>query len=91
MIHLFSHRHHSLHRHLYIYLNGVLKLTIKNIDHMATLSITVEDNQTDLDAIKQQVADASAALTSAIEAGQTALAALQAFQINFTVSAPSVS
>lgn len=58
---------------------------------MATLSITVEDNQTDLDAIKQQVADASTALTSAIESGQAALAALQAFQINFTVSAPSVS
>ena len=58
---------------------------------MATLSITVEDNQTDLDVLKGQVNDAVNALTTAIQNGQAALAALQAFQIAFTVSAPTVS
>ena len=53
---------------------------------MATLTLNVDDNQADLDALKTQVQAAADALTAAISGGQTALAALQAFQITFTAS-----
>ncbi len=55
---------------------------------MATITIDVEDNQTELDAIKQQFTDAGTALTTAIEQAQAAAAALQAFAISFSVSIP---
>lgn len=91
MIFTHSYCHHNKKDNLYVYLNYKKVLTIKNIKKMATLSITVTDNQADLDALKAQIKSASDALTSTIQAAQTALAALEAFEISFTVSAPSVS
>lgn len=88
----FSHiyHHHNKKENLYVYLNGKKVLTIKNIQKMATLSITVEDNQADLDSLKQQAQAASDAVNSAIAQLQTVASALAAFQISFTVSAPTV-
>jgi hypothetical protein len=88
----FTHHHHVQHHHkkrrenLKIYLNGVLVLIIKNIQKMQTISINIDDNQGDLDVLKGQIADSVTALSSAIEAGNAALASLQAFQISFTAS-----
>jgi hypothetical protein len=79
-----TYRHHHKRQNLYVYLNGKLVLTIKNIKKMADLTLKVTDNQDELDALKGQVNDAVTALTAAIESGQTALASLQAFQISFT-------
>lgn len=91
MIFTHSYCHHNKKDNLYVYLNHKKVLTIKNIKKMATLSITVEDNQADLDAIKEQAKAASDAVDSAITQLQTVAAALAAFQINFTVSTPTVS
>jgi hypothetical protein len=81
------HRHHYFHReNLDVYINGKLVLIIKNIQKMATISIDIEDNQADLDTLKTQIADSVTALSTAIEAGNAALASLQSFQISFTAS-----
>jgi hypothetical protein len=53
---------------------------------MQTISINIDDNQNDLDTLKGQIADSVTALSTAIEAGNAALTALQAFQISFTAS-----
>lgn len=71
-----QHRHDG--KTVHVYINGKLKLTLKNYK-MATISLEVQDNQTDLDTLKQQVASAEAALSAA-------LAAIQSFQISFTAS-----
>jgi len=86
MIFSHSYHHHSRKENLYVYLNDKLVLTIKNIKKMATITLDVEDNQADLDTLKGQIADSVTALSTAIEAGNAALASLQAFQIAFTVS-----
>lgn len=84
------HRYHRVHHGhddvLYVYLDGKKVLTIKNLFKMAQISINVDDNEADLDLVKQHVAAAAAALSDAISAGQSALAELQAFQISFSVS-----
>ena len=86
-----TYRNHHKRENLYVYLNEKLVLTIKNIKKMATLSITVEDNQTDLDALKARVQPAADALTAAITELQAISAEFAAFQISFTVSTPTVS
>lgn len=79
------HHHHS-EEDLYVYIKKKLILIIKNIQKMAIISIDIEDNQADLDTLKGQIATSVTALTNAIEAGNAALASLQAFQISFTAS-----
>lgn len=80
------HHHHYEHEDLYVYIRGQLVLIIKNIKKMAQITIDIEDNQSDLDTLKGQIADSVTALSTAIEAGNAALASLQAFQISFTAS-----
>ena len=90
---LYSMRHRS-HHHAHgetirVLINGKLSLTLKHYK-MQTISINVDDNQADLDALKSQAQAASDALTAAITQLETVSAALTAFQITFTASvAPS--
>lgn len=82
--------HHLTHGEtIKVYVNGILKLKLKHYK-MQTISINVDDNQADLDALKSQAQAASDALTAAIAQLETVSAALTAFQITFTASvAPS--
>lgn len=82
--------HHHKHKHknedLCIIVNGIQLLIIKKIKKMQTIQINIDDNQSDLDVLKGQIADSVTALSTAIEAGNAALASLQSFQIAFTAS-----
>jgi hypothetical protein len=80
--------HHHVHGEtIRVYLNGKLSLTLKKYK-MQTISINVDDNQADLDALKQRAQAASDAITAGITELQTVGAELQAFQITFTASVP---
>ena len=83
----FTHRHrHRFSENLYVHINGKKVLTIKNIQKMAIISINVDDNQADLDALKSQITQASADFQTALTNAQAAIAAFEAFQITFTAS-----
>jgi len=56
---------------------------------MAIISINVDDNQADLDALKEQITKASADFQTALTNAQAAIAAFESFQITFTASVAS--
>lgn len=84
--HSYVHHHKHYRENLDVCINNKLVLTIRNIQKMAIININVDDNQAELDALKQQAADALASITDGITKAQAVAEALQAFQISFTAS-----
>lgn len=98
MIYRHVHHHNHFGRYdLYVYINGGLKLIIKNIKKMANVIIDIEDNQSDLTTAVDAVSSAITALEGATLSGvadalaalNTAQSAISAFKISFTASVPA--
>ena len=94
--HQYHPHHHSWRESLDVFINGKLKLTIKNIQKMATISIEIDDNEADLDTAVANFQTAYDALQASTLANlgqaladlQTAQTALAGFKISFTASVP---